>query len=124
LVGGLPPYHAKKIMYYLDDRFRARAWLKPPESARARRGELPVAVGASGWSAAVAPSPLEPAPPSGDVEGSAAHSVPVAEIGPPSSLGSAWAEAFGATEPESSEHDSAPEGDREDQAEAPPRLPL
>ena len=41
MVGGLPPYHAKKIMYYLDDRFRDRAWLKPPESARSRRAELP-----------------------------------------------------------------------------------
>jgi type IV secretion system protein VirD4 len=41
MVGGLPPYHAKKIMYYLDERFRGRAWQKTPESARSRRAELP-----------------------------------------------------------------------------------
>jgi type IV secretion system protein VirD4 len=41
MVGGLPPYHAKKIMYYLDGRFRDRAWLKPPDSARSRASELP-----------------------------------------------------------------------------------
>lgn len=41
MVGGLPPYRAKKIMYYLDDRFQERAWLKPPESTRARAAELP-----------------------------------------------------------------------------------
>jgi hypothetical protein len=41
MVGGLPPYHAKKIMYYLDARFRDRAWRRPPESARARAAELP-----------------------------------------------------------------------------------
>jgi type IV secretion system protein VirD4 len=30
MVGGLPPYRAKKLMYYLDHRFRGRAWLPPP----------------------------------------------------------------------------------------------
>jgi type IV secretion system protein VirD4 len=62
MVGGLPPYHAKKIMYYLDDRFRDRAWLKPPESSRARRAELPRSRGDE-WPKA--PASLEPraAPP-------------------------------------------------------------
>jgi len=123
LVGGLPPYHAKKIMYYLDDRFRARAWLKPPESARARRAELPVAVGESEWPAAVAASPSEAELPPGDAPGPAG-SVAIAEAEPPSSLGSAWAEAFGAAEPGSPEPDPAPEGDQEDQTDAPARLPL
>jgi type IV secretion system protein VirD4 len=49
MVGGLPPYHAKKIMYYLDARFRDRAWLKPPESARARAAELPHGQRADEW---------------------------------------------------------------------------
>jgi type IV secretion system protein VirD4 len=63
MVGGLPPYHAKKIMYYLDERFRDRAWLKPPESARAREAELPRSPRADEWpSEPVARSPVVSAP--------------------------------------------------------------
>jgi type IV secretion system protein VirD4 len=49
MVGGLSPYHAKKIMYYLDGRFRERAWLKAPDSARARAAELPPARSVTDW---------------------------------------------------------------------------
>ncbi len=31
MVGNLPPYRAKKIMYYQDQRFSQRAWLPAPE---------------------------------------------------------------------------------------------
>jgi type IV secretion system protein VirD4 len=49
MVGGLPPYHAKKLMYYLDPRFRDRAWLKTPDSTRARAAELPRGVRSDDW---------------------------------------------------------------------------
>jgi type IV secretion system protein VirD4 len=87
LVGGLPPYHAKKIMYYLDDRFRGRAWLKPPESARARRAELPSRPDAHEWPEA----PREP-PAAAPIS-----EAPAAEpAGSPPAMGDAWAEVFGA----------------------------
>ena len=40
MIGGLPPYRAKKIMYYQDDRFRERAWLPTPDDAESQRAEL------------------------------------------------------------------------------------
>jgi len=76
MVGGLPPYRAKKIMYYLDSRFRDRAWLKPPVSARARAAELPGGQRADDW-----PEPPEmPAPedlPAANHEAPAPASVPL-----------------------------------------------
>lgn len=40
MIGGLPPYRAKKIMYYQDKRFDGRAWLPAPEGEREQRAEL------------------------------------------------------------------------------------
>jgi type IV secretion system protein VirD4 len=38
---GLPPYRAKKIFYYADDRFKGLDQIKPPTSAKERAAELP-----------------------------------------------------------------------------------
>ena len=40
MVGGIPPYRAKKVMYYQDERFRERAWLPAPESDEEQAAEL------------------------------------------------------------------------------------
>jgi type IV secretion system protein VirD4 len=40
IVGGIPPYRAKKVMYYQDDRFRNRAWLPAPDSEQEQVAEL------------------------------------------------------------------------------------
>jgi type IV secretion system protein VirD4 len=40
IVGGIPPYRAKKVMYYQDERFRNRAWLPAPDSEQEQRAEL------------------------------------------------------------------------------------
>jgi type IV secretion system protein VirD4 len=40
LVAGMPPYRARKIMFYLDERFKDRANLPTPDSSRQRRSEL------------------------------------------------------------------------------------
>jgi len=40
LVAGMPPYRARKLMYFLDHRFRGRAGLPAPDSERQRRSEL------------------------------------------------------------------------------------
>ena len=40
MIGGLPPYRAKKIMYYQDDRFRKRAWLSTPDNHESQQSEL------------------------------------------------------------------------------------
>lgn len=49
LVGGSPPYRARKIMYYLDRRFRDCTKLPAPDSPRQRRGELLRPVLVSDW---------------------------------------------------------------------------
>jgi len=61
-IGGAPPYRARKLMYYLDDRFVPRAGLPPPESPAEQRRELPSRP-CSDW-AAGSPVREEPRPPS------------------------------------------------------------
>lgn len=50
LVGGLQPYRARKVRYFLDQRFRARAALCPPDSPQAQSLEL-IAKEPSEWDA-------------------------------------------------------------------------
>jgi type IV secretion system protein VirD4 len=112
MVGGLPPYHAKKIMYYLDSRFRDRAWLKPPESARSRAAELPPSRSPSEWLDVPRTSPELPSSqelppldsdegaPIAPHEGQTSAGDPEVHAGPagirdPSSFNEAWATAFG-----------------------------
>lgn len=98
LVGGLPPYRAKKIMYYLDNRFRGRAWLKAPESSHARRAELPLRSEHGEWP----PVPYDPAArepgvtPASSPNGAAG----AAGAGSPPAPGGAWAKVFGPTDNE------------------------
>jgi type IV secretion system protein VirD4 len=40
LVGGLLPYRARKVRYFLDERFRARAGLPPPDGTQEQSREL------------------------------------------------------------------------------------
>ena len=40
MAGNLPPYRAKKIMYYQDARFKQRAWLEAPDKADQQKKEL------------------------------------------------------------------------------------
>ncbi len=40
MIGGMPPYRAKKVMYYQDDRFKGRAWLPAPDSLEEQQAEL------------------------------------------------------------------------------------
>ncbi len=67
LVGGVPPYRGRKLMYYLDARFRDRAGLPPPDSPRRQRAELLPARGTSDWGNRIATleetsSPHQPEP--------------------------------------------------------------
>ena len=71
LVSGMAPYRAKKLMYYLDRRFRDRAGLPPPDSRREQRAQLPRRAGPiSEWAvlAPIAPPAPPPPPPSPPVE--------------------------------------------------------
>jgi len=56
LVGGVSPYRGRKLMYYLDARFRERAGLPAPDSPRRQRAELLPARGTSDWDNLVASS--------------------------------------------------------------------
>ena len=40
MIDGLPPYRAKKIMYYLDERLMERAWLPTPNDPDEQYAEL------------------------------------------------------------------------------------
>lgn len=109
MVGGLPPYHAKKIMYYLDARFRDRAWLKPPDSERARAAELPPRQGATDWpdppdmpSLEDLPLPAQETAPSADWTAEPAagqaptsHEQPKRNPKSPPVLSKEWAQTFG-----------------------------
>jgi type IV secretion system protein VirD4 len=52
LVGGLLPYRARKVRYFLDPRFRGRDTLPPPETPDEQASELPHR-GPSEWEAAI-----------------------------------------------------------------------
>jgi type IV secretion system protein VirD4 len=62
LVGALPPYRGKKVMHYQDDRFKARAGLPPPDSAKEQTAEL-LPMPASAWAGLLAAPPPEPVKP-------------------------------------------------------------
>ena len=62
LVGGVSPYRARKLMYYLDGRFKECVKLPPPDSPRRQRAELLPQRAASDWDGFVA-APPAPAPP-------------------------------------------------------------
>jgi type IV secretion system protein VirD4 len=75
-VGGVSPYRARKLMYYLDPRFRERTKLLPPDSPRRQRGELLARPAGSDWEGLVAAQPraaaIQPPPaPAGGSAGSA-----------------------------------------------------
>ena len=60
MVGGMPPYRARKVMYYTDARFKSRVDLPTPDSERQRRGELLGSREPSDWERH--PSPVSPFP--------------------------------------------------------------
>jgi type IV secretory pathway TraG/TraD family ATPase VirD4 len=109
MIGGLPPYRAKKLMYYLDPRFRDRAWLKPPASARSRAAELPTGPRVNDWPKAPAvageradPSGARPpflvdqgAPQSPALSSPAKAGLAGCPSTPTSSFSDTWSEAFG-----------------------------
>jgi hypothetical protein len=89
LVSGMAPYRAKKLMYYLDPRFRDRAGLPPPDGAREQRAQLPRRPGSvSEWAAlgAVAepaPPPPPPGPPDAGQPASVSPAKPPVGTGQP-----------------------------------------
>ena len=60
-VGGVSPYRARKLMYYLDARFKECVKLPPPDSPRRQRAELLPRRASSDWDGFVAAPPV-PAP--------------------------------------------------------------
>jgi type IV secretion system protein VirD4 len=71
LVGGLLPYRARKVRYFLDRRFWDRAGLPPPESSREQARELLARV-PSDWEGLVVGTLAEaPGAPTAEVDGSA-----------------------------------------------------
>jgi type IV secretion system protein VirD4 len=85
LVGGLPPYRGRKLMYYLDPRFKEHTKRPPPDSERQRRHELIATRMPSDWEllGAIASNPVRtaapPPPPDGvapDLAGSHANLEP------------------------------------------------
>lgn len=56
LAGGVSPYRGRKLMYYLDNRFKARAWLPTPDAPADQTGELLPEPPAHDWSALPVPA--------------------------------------------------------------------
>ena len=69
LVGGLLPYRARKVRYFLDPRFRDRAALPPPDSAEEQARELLTRPESDG-SRSFAASEVGDPPPKSDAAGS------------------------------------------------------
>ena len=82
LVGGVSPYRARKLMYYLDARFKDCVKLPPPDSPRRQRAELLPRRASSDWDGFVAappppaPAPAAPAPVAGPEVSQARLSTP------------------------------------------------
>jgi type IV secretion system protein VirD4 len=62
LIGGLLPYRARKVRYFLDPRFMGRGGRPPPDTAEEQQRELPARV-PSDWSEEVLAAEGEAAPP-------------------------------------------------------------
>jgi type IV secretion system protein VirD4 len=58
LVGGLPPYRARKVRYFLDPRFRGRDGMPPPDEPREQVRELFAAPPSEWLGRAAAPNPV------------------------------------------------------------------
>ncbi|MCY1003942.1 IncP-type conjugal transfer protein TraG [Myxococcus sp. MISCRS1] len=68
MVGGIPPFRGKKVLYYADPAFTARANLQPPEDPHEQAREFLVRVVPNDWaqrkqSATAASSAASPPPP-------------------------------------------------------------
>jgi type IV secretion system protein VirD4 len=112
LVGGVSPYRARKLMYYLDGRFKECVKLPPPDSPRRQKAELLPQRAASDWDGFTAapppvpPSLVPPAPvPSPEVSqaklstpGGDSVDVSQAKLDPPAPLG-AFAAFFADEDP-------------------------
>jgi len=80
-VGGLLPYRAKKVRYYLDPRFQGRDAMAPPDSPQEQAAEL-LPPPASDWVALKPPTtpapPIAPSPPPTARPGAPAETPPTA----------------------------------------------
>jgi type IV secretion system protein VirD4 len=130
MVGGMPAYRGRKIMYYLDDRFSGRAgpWWRPPESNEEQGAEL-IERAPSVWET---PAPSLNAPVV-EVEASeaAAASPTGATVGDVESttgasatLDAGWARFFGALEDAHGPEVASPNGGDVDPPKRPGSLPL
>jgi type IV secretion system protein VirD4 len=61
-VGGLLPYRARKVRYFLDPRLQDRAALRPPDTPEEQARELP-ARSPGDWETPAATPPEDPSPP-------------------------------------------------------------
>jgi type IV secretion system protein VirD4 len=62
LVGGLLPYRARKVRYFLDPRFKDRGGRPPPDTAQEQQRELPPPVTGDWEGLVAAPRREEPSP--------------------------------------------------------------
>jgi type IV secretion system protein VirD4 len=109
LVGGLLPYRARKVRFFLDPRFKDRGGLAPPDSAEEQRRELPPPVRGDWERPAATGSPQQPPPPA--TRGIAGELPPPrTEAAPPEpsadTVDALWDDFLAAQKPKSSDDDS------------------
>jgi type IV secretion system protein VirD4 len=114
LVGGLLPYRARKVRYFIDPRFKDRGGRPPPDTAQEQQRELPPPV-AGDWEGLVA-APLSEAPsPSArlDAAGEPAVAEPAGASSEPSThvVKSVWKSFFARRDREASADQRLDSGD-------------
>jgi type IV secretion system protein VirD4 len=98
LVGGLLPYRARKVRYFLDPRFKGRGGLPPPDRPEEQSRELPPRV-PSDWDGLVVAPESEPTPPPASDAAEERRRPPAAPPSDPGVTGGAqddWDRAFAA----------------------------
>jgi type IV secretion system protein VirD4 len=130
LIGGLLPYRARKVRYFLDPRFKGRGGLPPPDRLEEQAGEL-LPRAPSEWldciASGAAPCPPPPAPnpaatpvePEPDVVLDEPEASPSAEAEPAPARG-VWTGYF----PDEAREGSTPEGAEPETAAQPARKDL
>ena len=113
LVGGLLPYRARKVRYFLDPRFKGRGGLPPPDGPHEQARELPSKVGDDWQGRLVVGGLVDEVGPPVDASDAEGHSLPP---GPEvRALENVWASFFDAAQPQSS---ASPDADPDQQPAA------
>jgi type IV secretion system protein VirD4 len=108
LIGGLLPYRARKVRYFLDPRFRDRARLRPPDDPKEQAGELLANV-RSDWDA----SGSMPSQEATDLRPRDDAEAPLGSTGPVENVSAGFAPRDDGSSPQDADGDDSATGTKE-----------